>query len=438
MAKPRKVPYYMMESSAIPFMGLKWKEYFGSEGCVPIATQKTVSMDRLALGEAPPPKPPKPTPEQVKAQKAEEERQKFLAQLAKQQSKDKPKEKASEPVDEECENLPVFDMLDIPDAMKKIKWPISAKLARKWFDGSKHIYNDDPDSIQPIDDTTVTLDWILKFGLVKSKFNELLTESIYSEKAIKVVKGKVHKKIYETFVNHGSTSLSFNTIGSLGDLRQFHVDWQFQFVLISTWRAVTAELALTDLSGSLGDFNIYASIGNVVVSGDRYFKYDNKAGTKTYCLEPKVQITHVYVYAMDNYSFNDNADSKKSQYLGHWNKNGFIVTWGGFVSALVDDRKIRKNRIPIFDFGNSPQDAINWHYLKGDELPKPVDIRKGMFRKFVEQDVYFPIYNRNYREWREKHNRGGDFMIYSKPKYMKLKKPIEFSLETLCRPPEKM
>ena len=73
-----------------------------------------------------------------------------------------------------------------------------------------------------------------------------------------------------------------------------------------------------------------------------------------------------------------------------------------------------------------------------NSLDKPVDTRRGMFGKFREQDVYFPIYNKSYNKWREKHNCGGDFMIYSKPKYMKLKKPIKFSLETLCRQPEKL
>ncbi len=94
-------------------------------------------------------------------------------------------------------------------------------------------------------------------------------------------------------------------------------------------------LTLTDLTGSLAKFSIYVAIGNVLVSGDKYFKYDGKAGTKTYCLDPKVQITHVYVYIKDNYSFLDKKDSKKSQYLGHWNKTGAIVTNGGLIDKLT-------------------------------------------------------------------------------------------------------
>ena len=105
---------------------------------------------------------------------------------------------------------------------------------------------------------------------------------------------------------------------------------------------------------------------------------------------------------------------------------------------MVDEMRIFGIRIPIHsDFGNSPY-KFSWDYLMDNSLDKPVDTRRGMFGKFREQDVYFPIYNKSYNKWREKHNCGGDFMIYSKPKYMKLKKPIKFSLETLCRQPEKL
>jgi hypothetical protein len=436
MPEVRKVPYYQMESSA--FGGKKWKGYSGSQGCVPIDTQKAVSMDRLAPGEpAPPPKPkpPEPTPAQREAQKAEEARQKLLAQQTKTQpqTKDKPQEKPPIPDAEECENPPVFDMLDIPDAMEKMKWPVSAKIARKWFSSPKNIYDDNPLSVQPIDDTIVTLDWALKFGSVKDKFNELLAENIYSEKAVFKAKEKISKKTKEIFITQNSVNLSFGTTNFLGDLRQFHIDWQFQRVDISNINTLDGT-TMTDLTGALANFAIYVGIGNAVVTGDRYYKYDKEHSTKSYCTDPKVQITHVYVYIKDNYSFNDDKDSAKSQYLGHWNKNGLIVTSGGLISEFLDGKRIHT------DLGNNPnvEYKTNWDYLAMDAFNKPVDTRKGMIKKFREQDVYFPIYNRTYNEWRAKHNRGGDFMIYSKPQYMKLKKPIEFSLETLCRQPEKM
>jgi hypothetical protein len=37
----------------------------------------------------------------------------------------------------------------------------------------------------------------------------------------------------------------------------------------------------------------------------------------------------------------------------------------------------------------------------------------------------YPISNKDFRNWREKHGQGGDFLIYSKPVEYKLKKEIQ-------------
>lgn len=441
MAKVRKLPYYQMESSAIPFIKPKWRGYLGSQGCVPINTQQTVSMERLAPGEPPPPpapKPPKPTAEQLKAQQAEEARQKFLAkQPAKQPPKgNKAQEQPTPDVieAEECESPPVFDMLDIPDAMEKMGWPVSATVARRWFRSAKNIYDDNPNAVQPIDDTSVTLNWALKFGNVRNKYNELLSDLIYSEKAVEKLKEKIFARINEVFVNQNSAGLDFDTTPFIKDLRQFHIDWQFQRQAISTMDTCDGILSMTDLTGTLANFAIYIAVGNVEVISEKHFKYDKQNNTKSYCIDPKIKVTHVYVYIKDNYSFNDERGSSKTQYLGHWNKKGLIVTTGGVISEFVDGKIIHT------DLGNSRKNetTMSWDYLMKNSVDKPVDARRGMMRKFREDDVYFPIYNGSYNEWRAKHKRGRDFMIYSKPKYVKLKAPIEFSLTSICRPPEKM
>lgn len=433
MADVRKLPYYQIESSSLPFTRPKWVPYMGAQGCVPIATQKAVSMDRLAPGEAPPrPKPPesRPTPELEKARNAAEALRKHRSESAKKPETTSAKQ-APEPEAEECEAPPVFDMLDIPDAMESMKWPVSAKIARKWFNGQRHVYNDDPNSIQPIDDTTVNLDWALKFGNVKEKYNELLTEKIYSEKAVDVAKHIVRNRLHETFVGQNSASLSFDTTPFTRDLRQFHIDWQFQRTDITNWDTMEGA-APNDLTGTLANFAIYVAIGSVVVYGDKYFNYGK--GTKAYCVAPNVEVSHVYVYIKDNYSFIDKGAD--SQYLGHWNKTGVILTTGGVIRELINGKFIHS------DLGNAPRvtmgEAHNRGYLVKNGLDKPVDTRRGLIKKFREPDVYYPILNRHYNEWRDKHNRGGDFMIYSKPKLVKLRNPIKFTLEALCRQPEAM
>lgn len=424
MPPVKKIPYYTMEPSLNPFSKKKWTGHYGNEGCVPLNTQQTVSLDRLAPGESPPPPKPKPTREQVKAQKEEAQKKK--------QAQIQPKEKQEEPefVDaEECEDvkLPVFDLQDIPIAMDKIGWPVSAKFARKWFASPKHIYNDKANSVHPLDDTTVTLDWALKFGNVKKRLNELLSEGIYDNRhdALTYAKEKIINRLKNTFIEKGqTTNLSFNTTAELNDIRQFHIDWQFQLANISSMDTLDG-LHMTDLTGSLANCNLYAAIGNVDVSVEKYFKHEN--GTSSYCIDPVAEITHVYVYIKDNYSFNDKYSS--SQYLGHWNKRGIILGWSSVISDITNTKYFNT------EMGNSKKVDF-FDAIKG--VTKPIDIRRGIFGKYRESDVFYPIHNRDYNQWREKHNHGGDFMIYTKPKYFKLKKPVKFELETICQLPRKM
>ncbi|MCA8340893.1 DUF6402 family protein [Burkholderia cepacia] len=421
-----------MSPSVLPFTTPMWKACVGSNGCVAINTIQKISYERLAPGETPPPKPPKPTAEQLKAQKAEAARQKLLAEQAKkQQPKEPPKPQPKELEAEDHDKIPEFDLQDIPGAMDKIGWPIGAKLAREWFSSPKHIYNDQPNSEQPIDDTTVTLKWALRFGSVQKKFDELVGEKIYSANAAKEAKKKVSKKIAEKFVGTNSTDFSIDSSPYVSDERQFHIDWQFQFQEIPT-SATLNGLLLTDLTAALGNFNLYAAVGRAEVSAEKFFQYDQKNKTKTYCVDATVTITHIYVYLKDNYSFNDKNDGN-SQYLGHWNKKDMILSYRAAVSDLIDGKKMHTQ------MGDSAitETTINWPYLPGDPLDKPVDKRPGG-AKLLEKNVYYPVYNKSYNEWREKHNRGGDFMIYSKPQLMKLGKPIQFKLETICRPPEPM
>ena len=289
--------------------------------------------------------------------------------------------------------------------MDRLGWTVSAKLARMWFAGQAHIYDDNPASNQPLNDRDVSLDWTLKFGRVRKKYKSFLTTDIYSERAIGAATAAVKTLVRRRFEDRHSI-LSFNTSTLLDDLRKFHVDWQFQKLKISD-RDTFDGLTLTDLTGSLANFNIYAAIGNVEVSTEKYFRYER--GSTRYCLNATGRITHIYVYVKDNYSFNGN------QYLGHWNKHGIIIAPGTWLAGSSASK--RDSDIDI--------------WVKA--IRKPVDTRQALFGKFKESDVYFPVFNDDYNRWREKHHRGGDFMVYSKPLYLKLKKPISLKLGEICR-----
>ena len=176
---------------------------------------------------------------------------------------------------------------------------------------------------------------------------------------------------------------------------------------------------------------MYAAVGRVDVTAERYFQYDKEKQTKAYCVDPVATITHIYVYVKDNYSFNDKGDGN-SQYLGHWNKKDMILSYRAAVSDLIDGKKVHTQ------MGSSEitETTINWAYVPGDPINKPVDKRPG-FGKLLEKNVYYPVYNSSYNQWREAQS-WGDFMIYSKPQLLKLKNPITIKLDTICRVPEPM
>ncbi|HIE1295313.1 MULTISPECIES: DUF6402 family protein [Burkholderia] len=411
MPDVKKIPYYQLESGVL-YSSKRWKCYSGVVGCVPIDTQQKISFDRLAPNEPPPPpktaapvapqKPPAPAP---------------VKPPTKLQPSDKPQDA------EQADKLPEFDLQDIPKAMDKMGWPISAKLAREWFASPKHVYNDQLNSVQPIDDSTVTLDWALRFDGALQRFNHLVRKAIYTPNAAESARNTLAPVIEKSFVGGqmNAAGIVIDTVPFLTNLLQFHIAWRFQYQSVSSVDTLDGT-ALTDLTGALANFNFYAAIGKAIVTGERYYKYEGK--DKTFCFEPVVQITHVYVYIKDSYSFNDDSSSK-SQYLGHWNKNGMVLS---YVAAANDFFKSSNLNV-----GNSTIEK--WHYLpEGEEVNKPIDKRTSLFRRFMKKDVYWPVHNKTYRDWRAIHNRGGDFMVYSRPKLVKLDKPIVLKLDTVCKP----
>jgi len=274
--KPKRVPYYRIIPSFLPLGNSKWRCYRGYAGCVPLITRQTVSYERLAPGEAPPPPPPKPTPEQLKAQQLEEARQKrAAAQQDKGKAEAAPKDKAPEeaPIGEEVEKLPPFDIQDIPGAMKKMGWPVSAKFLERWFFSPAYVIPEgDRDTGHPMDNTTITLDWAFKFGQIRSLYNKLIFKDIYKEKGLLTAYLKIKNYVEEAFVRDRSAS-DFSTAFFLRDLQRFHKDWQFQHISVKAYNTNTLYLIPTDMTGSVGSCALYAAIGNVTVASSRYYIY---------------------------------------------------------------------------------------------------------------------------------------------------------------------
>ncbi|WP_175783229.1 DUF6402 family protein [Burkholderia anthina] len=414
MPDVKKIPYYQLESGIL-YSSKRWKCYSGVVGCVPIDTQQRISFDRLAPNESP--SPPTKTTAPVAPQKPPASAPAPAKPPVKPQPSDKPQDA------EHADKLSAFDLQDIPKAMDKMGWPISAKLAREWFASPKHVYDDALNSVQPIDDTAVTLEWVLRFRGALERFNQLTRQAIYTANAAEAAKKALAPVIERSFAagQMNGAGIAIDTAPFLTDLLQFHIAWRFQYQSVSSIDTLDGT-ALTDLTGALANFNFYAAVGKATVTGERYYKYQGKK--KIFCLEPVAKITHIYVYIKDSYSFNDDSPSK-SQYLGHWNRSGMVLS---YVAAANDFFKSSNLNV-----GNSAIEK--WRYLPGgEEVNKPIDKRTSLLRKFMTQDVYWPVHNKTYRDWRAARNRGGDFMVYSRPNLVKLDKPTVLKFDTACRP----
>jgi hypothetical protein len=301
-----------------------------------------------------------------------------------------------------------FDMLDLPDAMNRIGWPVASKLSRRWFNGRLHEIPKDLAYIYPadmVDTNTVSLDFVLKCRAAKAKYEKLIESEIYTPNAATLLRKRFSDLLSPSFVA-GSSPYS-GELDALaragGDVQLLHKLFRFQSVLVSDFDTLDSSFGLTDLTASLANFYIVASMASARIINEKYFGYP-KGEPMVYCCMPHIEVTHIYVCATDSYSFDDRG--KPSQYLGHWNRTGVVV-------------------VPT---------STNAPYSE-DGFEQPVDILRGMFgQQMRAADVFFPVHNRDYSTWRTKHNRGGDFVIYTKPKKIKFPTPIKISLDEICRP----
>lgn len=357
MPSQLRIPYYRLDFAGFFALHRIWKLFDKAEGCKPLNNpQAAILMER---------KPPllpgekallaKQAAEKRKADAEEAKRRKAEQNAALQQPRseaakvekvalkaasDQPE---SMPPEVECKAPPPFDMLDLPDAMDKIGFTVAAKLARRWFNGRKHEIPNDPSYIYPddmIDTNIVTLDFVLKYPKARAKYEHLISNEIYNEAATKAVKKKVGELLSRKFIDNDiAFSGGLDALAYSGhDIQKLHRDFRFQGEIVSNLNTLDWRLSLTDLTASLANFAFFAAIAEARVYTEKYYNYPRGAAP-VYCCQPHVEVTHIYVYARDSYSFNDKPGRKASQYLGHWNRTGVILV----ADAVASDLAVRQD-----------------------------------------------------------------------------------------------
>jgi len=296
----------------------------------------------------------------------------------------------------EQQTAPPFDIQEIPGAMRGELMPVSAKLMERWFAGELNFSPTDPDEKAEIDQngkpyaasmydtTTIKLDWLLNYQSAKDRYDDLLTSRIRTPNAVNALR-TILRRYKLPFFTLDAWRMCGNSLPTL------HQQFQFQLANVgsSLGQKIGALLEAdahnkgvpTDLTGALGSFDIYAAIA---------FATFNETGTEAY-------VSGIYVYIKDNYTFSSEPDSV-SQYLGHWSAKGVIVVpYNGMASYL--------NKQSLY---------FSYPVAKGNPAAKG--------------NVYYPVHNSDFRDWAIKHQRGGDFIIYSDYRYVPISPPIRVLL----------
>lgn len=257
----------------------------------------------------------------------------------------------------------LFKLRDIPDVMKKLGWPVAARIQEKWFSNSKKEMNEkekkgdldyDP---KFIDTTSASLEWVLGYERAQNAYTELKA-SLNSPKARQVLIDKLRHQSHLAQL----IPLTGITLNNTNDaIPALHKNWQFQRAPVdvsNTDRLKTYLRGTDDLFAAFGGFNLYAAAGRISLTPQT----ENLL---------QVSIPQVIVYAKDTYDF-----IEPDQYLGHWNRQG--------VQALLANN--------ISDSLDAPF-RPHWY-----STPK---------------DLYFCVRNKHYQEWRKKNGTGGDMLIYT-------------------------
>lgn len=392
-----KLPYY-----AASKLVWQWRLHDGVDGCR-IVPHLTLSMD-LAPPRLPkqseqkiaPPKPVSSPPKLDPLDKMVDD----IARMADAFSRFKTwlntpePTKAPEPapVEKKKEVVPPFDIQEIPNAMRKLLMPISARLMERWFSGALNYSRSNRDEVANInqdgkpypsdmyDTKTVKLDWVLKYKRAKEQYEALQQiEYLRTPKSLE----SIGKALF-------SIRASYREIDALdlckGDLNELHKRFQFQHAGVESSFSQKIETFISqrvrgsgipdDLTGALGSFNFYAAIGCA--------KFNHNAS--------HVTIASIIVYIKDNYTFTTEAN-QPSQYLGHWNRRGVVIVPAAGGAGIAG--------IPWIDY--------------------PVAV--GDIR--VRENVYYPVRNSSFRQWQLRHQRGGDFVIFSDYRYITLRQPIQ-------------
>ncbi|GGP26710.1 DUF6402 family protein [Silvimonas amylolytica] len=259
-----------------------------------------------------------------------------------------------------------LELDEIPGAMDKMDWPISARMMRRWFANPQYVMSEaekarlshlDARKLDTAlyDDQTVKMDWALAYPRVQAALTRLIEQAITSNSV------NILRRHLQVMGWKPGADCRLGRIG--GSARELDATCQIQYCGFGA-RMDTID----DLYGAIGTAILKLA---VVGQSKGAFFYVEKLG----------------VYIRDTYDFTDAklvlgkiaTPFHKPEPLGIWSR----------------DRCLSKYEMVSY------MAAMNesWSVV-GDAFPG-----------------FVPVFNIDFRRWQDKHHSGGDFLVYSDVKW---------------------
>lgn len=263
----------------------------------------------------------------------------------------------------------VLHLDEIPGAMDKMGWKVSAKMMRRWFSNSPAYVM--PENLRSgdgvdyrtlpasqIDDQIIKMDWMLGFPRVAEAVNSLCRDW-NSANGIARLKTKCLK-------DAGWQSGKIVNLGKgLNSAKDLEMCAQVNFREFGQYSDT-----FDDLYGA-----VFKATLKLAVVGKA--SYSSRLGQDIF------EIEKLGIYVRDTYDFNSAWFNDAAAGLGIWSRDRLL--------NKAETIEYRVNQ------ANAPA---------------------GWMANYIKYRGFVPVKNRDFRRWQEKHSTGGDFFVFSDVKWV--------------------
>lgn len=253
----------------------------------------------------------------------------------------------------------------VPEVMQNLGWLNAKKTQDYWFSNAA---NSNARSVNP-ELNFVSFDWLLGFERANEEYQQIISTLWKTENAKDSLRDEIQRMISNGLINMptAANEVEFGELSfSVDDLIEKVIDGRNEIMpkiedyYYTSLSHQIDKIPIADGDGIEPRDDLFGTLGS-------YNWRVAASGTLTYVndIELKVTIESLTIYVKDSFDFDERAD----EYLGDWD---------------FKDNELTINALALFD--------------EGVKVPLPGNIA---------------IHNSDYRAFRNDHNKGGNYHIYS-------------------------